>query len=417
MQRDGVAINSSQDPLFAKAVSRLRAAKRDLSVDCPQHECSRSKCNPQSELVLFPHDPLTSNVFLCKYRMIHICTEELCENYKHDHTGVCAISGYHFTGGGQVSSYDSSDFRTWYAKPDKYMGGGDVVLDARLLLSQSGSAVVSAVPLPAQPAMAPPPPPPPKRRRGLSGLSAAAQPTVPTPRFEVLTDDQIALRAGNWVDLLLFSNKRTEVNRIQQRVFNQRAAEAKKLYIAEQLESQQLPYWTDIYRIVAHHTVGPLPLKEFIYDPQLHAYYVAVIKQVWQRAVKFLQDDPSPDTPCRIDFDDVALGVLFMMRGGMRIRGAEVLPRDDFLLENLPLGIMMPDFGVPKSRMSKCDGLITRIYTRAAEMGATMAELVINVGELPPVFAGAAGTTSRSEKLGSNGEKLFMPSSRKRAQP
>lgn len=405
---EGMTIEPNH-PLFSQAVVRLRNAMgADLRDSREVHKCTAQLCKPQSESMLVTKGklvapPLTSNVFLCSYGTIHVCSERACEHYGCSQAQTCHISGFQF--GSKISDYTRGDPRTWNAKPEP-----SCAIDTRLLLTQSGPAAVS---------------------NGSESKKRLPEPIVAPvpPAKRIFSQKRLSIEdltgiASGMVKLLLYSRNRINRNKDAIKTFQHDAGEARVTYVRQQLQNQQLPYWTDTYRLIGHYSSQELPLIEFVYSSNLHDYYVNVIVQVWKKVMlyyvpveeKEYETDGITEIPPRVKFDDVCLGVLYAMRQGIRYNGHVFLPKDDFLLMNLPIGSdLYTYFGIRKNRISKGDKILEQTYNNALAANASLTDIMIDVTILPekreeqliqmPGQVAAIITTS--------GEKLFMPKSRK----
>jgi hypothetical protein len=329
----------TQDPFFGLSVARLRKALgSDLRDSRIRHLCDAKTCNPQSEVSLIRRGKLegpaqTVNVYLCVFGTIHVCTERACEHYGHAANQTCPISGIQY--GAIISPYDRGNSFTWGAKAETQQFA--TVLDPRLLLTQSGSIAAVNPPL-----------------RAELKESTAAEPKKVQKKEESkkrsfvhrrVPNSELTEKAGGMVKLLLYSRHRIERNKDAIKTHHNQGIEANSTYIRQQVQNQQLPFWTDLYRLVGHYSSQKLPLVEFVFNQNLCDYYVSIIMQVWQKVLKYLvppsqkeyEADGLTEIPPRPDFGDVCIGVLYAMRQGIRYGGHTLLPKDDFLLMNLPV--------------------------------------------------------------------------------
>jgi hypothetical protein len=92
------------------------------------------------------------------------------------------------------------------------------------------------------------------------------------------------------------------------------------------------------------------------------------------------------------------------MRQGIRTAdNVMLLPKDDFLLINLPIGNQLLFFNIKKNRIGKGERILKVMYEHAFALNAPLPEITINVNLLPQ---------KNGTKLENNGQKLFMPTSR-----
>lgn len=368
----GIHLERSSDPGFGPAIQRLRLAKQDMSDVRRNHMCDGPTCNPQNEAA-FCSTPLTVNVFLCRLGTVHLCSQYECPYYSETHSQVCPISRIQLGGGPATSSYDAGDFRTWYAKMDT-------------------TAAASA------PALAPAPAP---------------------VRHRVITTDELTSRASAMVKLLLFSKCRVLCNNVAYTGYRQESRDSLVTYRKSQLAKRQPMHMTDRYRLQAHYLSQRLPYTIYEFSPGLHDYYVSICTQVWSMALQFYvpcrekRYDPADgvtEIAPRLDFEQLCLGVMYTMRQGRHIQGVTLLPKDDFLLLNMPLISHLTAFGIGKNQVTKGEKVISQMYENAMASRVDLRVLAIDVNLLPQKNDDA----SASNKVTSSGEKLFMPTSRKK---
>ena len=307
------------DLLCAQSLLRLRASKPDLEKTVAKlHICSRTVCNPQSEQMLIDEShlmgpPLTSNVYLCRYGTVHVCTPTACEHYALSNTQTCYISNFQM--GPTVSFYDKNNSKSWFSKLEH-----------------------------------------------LSGTPAAAGGGGGGKRIKPLTSlspETMLERASDIVKLLLYSVCRHKRNLVAVEEYKQQANNAKNTYIRNQLRQQQLPFYPDVYRVRAFYSSQVLPLREYEYNPVLCNYYTQIVQQMWELVVE-TNTEPEKNL-----FDNIVIGTLYALQKGIILQNMTVLPKDDFLAQNLPSGSDLPYFGMERNRISKCDLLISNLYERA----------------------------------------------------
>lgn len=371
---EGRFIESDQDEKYDEIVYRMRKSKPDLVPQRKKHTCSRDECNPQSEehLVqngLLQGPPLSSNVYMCKYGTVHVCSTSSCRIFSYAHNQTCHISGQQL--GTIVSSYDKNDSRTWYGGG----GSGDRVPNSEINTSNSSATH--------------------KRART---KSAGGPEKIKKPRqkrkfaHKVLSEEAAKEQAASIIINLLYSSARTKRNQVAAEIFQKEAEKAKNTYVNQQRERGQLPFLVDICRLTGHYTSQPLPLKEFVLDEALKDYYVSVIYQVWciirkhivpQKKKVFEEGESTKEVLPRIDFEAICLGVLYSMRNGMSVGGKQVLPVDEFLLQNLPIITDLTYFGVEKSKITKASVMLSVAYQNAVGDGVPFEEIMIDVTKLP----------------------------------
>ncbi len=379
----GRALERSADPAFGRAITRIMQRKSDMSEERRRsHMCDARVCNPQNEAAFYD-DPETSNVFLCRFGSVHLCSAYECPYFSETHSQACPISRMDIGSGPATSSYDAGDSRTWYSKLD------------------TGTA-----------ATAPPTPPAP----------VAAVPIVVPQRAAALpTDDAIALHASAVVKLLLFSRYRVACNKVAHAVHKQEARDSLHTYRKSQLSKRQPQHMTDKYRVRAHFMSQPLPYAIYEFSPDLHDYYVNICLQVWRLAVRYY--DNASDMAPRLDFQQLCLGVMYTMRQGRLTAGVVLLPKDDFLLFNLPLISHLTAFGITKNQVTKGEKILSQTYDNAiAGHHVDPRSLALDVTIMPQKRAEEEvdeeepeeGAARVKVRVTSSGEKLFMPSSRRK---
>lgn len=299
----------------------------------------------------------------------HICTETACQLYLHTHDKTCPITGIHYAGF-EVSSYDKHDYRTW----------------------KSGNATTTA----------------------------SAQGKVKKRRGKIASEETLEERATNMIRLLLFSNARMECNRDALKDMQSKADQCIETYTRKQLLLKQQPFYTDVYRFKAAIMSEPLPLTIFEPSTSLIAYYAAVILQIWKLVQTFYvplkdkkYDEQGIEIVPRLNFDHVALAILYMMRQGIQHMGVEILPRDEFLLQHLPGANYLSYFKLEKSGMSKGERIISNAFENAPNAKA----LCLNIEALPVHHADEQKIVrvegyNVEAKVSSSGQLLFMPKSR-----
>lgn len=86
----------------------------------------------------------------------------------------------------------------------------------------------------------------------------------------------------------------------------------------------------------------------------------------------------------RIDFDAVALSVLYAMRQGIEFEGVSALPCDEFLQDNLPrLSDLDTYFSITQNKVTRGTTLLLNVYQNAKNDGATLQEICLDTTKLP----------------------------------
>lgn len=374
------------DEQVAASAERIRKARKDMVLSYVQHKCSAQRCMPLSEhaLVESGHlEPpaLTSQVYVCRFGAVHVCTADACELYRDTVAHTCPLSGINH--GGQVSAYSRHDSRSWFAP----------------------SVDRSVAPRPSRPPVPP----------ALSKTAAVLK------KLEAYTEEQVRERASHMVKLLLFSNARVKLN---DAVIARRVQDAQhdcEEYRRAQRAARQLPYATDLHRIRGWITSQPFVLREYEFDEHLHDYYVGVIVQVWERVLQYAREGPTLAlrTP-HCDADTISIGTLYCMRKGMVQNGHVMLPCDSFLAQNLPaIGDLAVHFDVNRNRITCGDSIVTAALLHAlrcrggASLDATKLQ-TLAAEELEDLRRSAQSKSRVPVKVSTNGDILFMPQSRKK---
>lgn len=357
-------ITHSDDPRIGQSVRRICSVRTDTSAR-QRHECSARFCSPVSEADLIGRGELTgpaiaTNVFVCRFGFVHVCSEDLCTLYPCDVTHTCAVSGIQYAMG--VSAYQSNDYKTWNAPQQ------------------------SLAPMRTQPS------------------------TLLVSVNKTLKEEHVKDRAGDMVRLLLYSTCRVQYNKEYIQAAQTQATESCVTYEKEQIRARQLPLLTDRMRLLNHCTTAPLPLCIFVFDQQLFDYYVAVITQTWFKVQKWYVAFTKPSNSrgsARLDVEKISLGVLYTMRSGHIYQRVVALPRDEFLLYNLPQFHMLHHFGIEKSDVTCGMHIVEATFERARLTNVAVTDISIDAASLPVV-----SVSSPASIIGTNGERLFMLSSR-----
>lgn len=375
--QQGRFFESDDDPSFHLVIKRLRKGKTDMVDVRKKHVCSSQTCNPQSEEQMVRSGTLdgeivSNNVYLCKYGVVHVCSATSCKIFPSTQTQTCTISGFQM--GTMVSSYDKNDYRTWNkSKETETTLGSDKVVTASApkkrdrnddLLPSTGKEE----PLP---------------------VTVALKPLSKRPR--PLISERVAKeKSADIITNLMYSSARGQRNAAAIQEFRKEAMTAKNTYVQQRLQMRQLPYLTDVYRLIAHFTSKALPLVEFEPDLYLIEYYSCVVYQIWLLVLRYfvpekekVRNESGEEILPRIDLETVCLGVLFGMRQGLSFGGVSVLPYDEFLASNLPLISELSYFGIVKNKITAGNTILVKTYQNALKEGAIPQDLVLDVTKLP----------------------------------
>lgn len=399
-------VKSPKDPKFKQCIIRLRVLKekrKTLTDSRQQHVCDPNLCAPESEASLQAPNPIACNIFMCRYGSVHLCTEDHCKLYGGVPGNICPVSGLQHSSI-DASSYDKHKPHTWYRQQEERRSNIQT-MTARFLLTGNDDEIMV------------------KEERLTVIREEVVKRKKRTAYTKQISEEEANTEAGRIVKLLLYSpERRIFIEKCIQRNL-QLGEEAKAQYVRQQLyEEHQLPYACDMYLYKAYQSSRPLPLKEFAFDPDLHRYYVFVIMQVWQMVQRFhvprnqkQYDEDHIEIVPRLNFPAIALATLYLMRKGHRQNNIQLLPADDFLLLNLPHVNIYGEFGLEKSLVTIGDKLITGAYENALQDNTPIADIVLDLEKMPIKETHKIIETDRGlVKLSSNGEQLFMPSSRKK---
>lgn len=317
---------------YGEVLFRLRSAKADLQInDRRQHVCSKAVCNPENEPALCGQDAFSCNIFLCKFGAVHVCTEDLCDMYRHAHDATCSISGIQW--GTVTSQYVRTDSKTWNTK-----------------------AEVEVAP----------------RKTQTTRRAGRIRGGIRKP----VTDVTLVTNATNIVMQLLFSDVRRQVNLNAIQENQMYARKAAQTYINNRLRLKQLPYMSDIYRLMASFTLRALPLVEYEVDHNIANYYAEVVMQLWKKLGS------------EGDFETVCLATLYALRTGISNGPHDLLPRDDFLLCNLPQLNTIELYGYKRDKITKGFNRIQSWYADAIRQGVALEDIKLDVTQLPAKNAG-----------------------------
>lgn len=297
-------------------LARARILAGELSVIKGDHECSISYCNPMNEPMMIQRgmlegEPLTTDVYLCKHSVVHVCRENECTNTVN---GTCVITGKCFgplwTG---ESTYDSSDYRTWRNKTNDV----SVFLGPRPIHG-----------LPEGPLVVPTH----KRRKRVQKKVNINQITEDVIRTLLYADryrlavNQARLKKSpeisNYIDMC--RSRKIPINLIDvqllQRMFKYRAF--KMLSMCE-------------------------------YDFDLVNSYKNTCQQICSMVDRYWANKE-----VKICFKNVIIAFLYQSRSGYTVGENEILPRDHFLQRALPMANELPFFGFEKKSIVKGQRLL-----------------------------------------------------------
>jgi hypothetical protein len=391
-----------------EAMKKAKSRKHALSASSKNHVCYPETCHPENEPMLIQQGlmsapPLTTHVFLCNFRCIHICNRQQCHRY--GATGACPISNIRYEQ--LYSSYDSTDPLTWKNASRPFPGQisrhvfNETVLPEKRKQNRrdffaSGNGIFEPVKaVEAIPSL--PPPPPEKRRKKM-------------PEKRRISNER--QRIEKIVKTLLFSEQRKRLNENVAAEHQKQHQTMRDEYLRKRRDERQLPILSDLYRILVHYASMPLPLVELQENPKTVRHYTKIALEMLDKVNKYVVEG---EVGGAIRVTSVVLGTLYMMRQGYEVGNVQVLPLDRFLLCNLPMGNDLQHFTLDngrleKSHMTSGERLVSRMYNNAVEQGASEKELTLQ----------SASNTAVRSFVGNNSEEedseipMFKSVSRKK---
>lgn len=340
-------VQDEWDPLYEKVLRDLQTRFASFLVQSNGRHvtCSRRECDPQC------HE---SNVYMCKYGTVHICSASRCEYYQHTQSKTCPISGIvHQSVVLSHNTYDKNDSRTW----------------------RKESELVAVTP-----------------EQGVTTTTTSRKKDRRTHNRQHINVEALRQQAENTIIKLLYSSNRADCNEAARLQLDEKAKKARQTYVNERYKKRQLPYLTDLMRITAAVFTQPLPYSLFHLNNTLVRYYVEVVMQVWALVIKHaiphkhkVFDERGKEMLPRIDFESVVLATLYAMREGMEFEeGCVALPRDEFLYAHLPaLNDLDAYFGLSQNQVTLGTTLLLEVYNNARKDGATLEEISLNMSSLP----------------------------------
>ena len=272
-------------------------------------------CNPQNEQSL-PGQSLTECVYVCRYKKVHICTDQHCDNHL---TGICNISGACYGPQGGFSSYDKNNPQTW---------GRDF------------------------------------RRRELSGQTSVA--SYKKRKRAKPTGYQRRIVMGV-IDNLFYSSTRKQVNAQKEQNDEKRYRRHLQTYVKECAQNRVPPCLIYMMMLKTHYKSAEYKLEILKYDADLVERYVDIVLRVHQHAQTYLEET--------VKLEALALGTLYEMQQGFKIGGVVLLPSDVFLLHNLPSINDIPTFGYAKKKITSSQHKIEFAFKEALNRGVPAKEI------------------------------------------
>ena len=334
-----------------ESLKRLEYAKRisgDIIDIETKHFCSKEKCNPQNELALIETGylqgpPLTMDVYFCKYKSYHVCTESTCNNYGID--GVCRISGACYGNPGGYSSYNKELPCTW--RPSFS------VREKTLQVNESvNPTTFDKVKIEIKQEIDPDAIEPVRKKR------------------KRVNYRKIREGVRNIVTNLLYSNKRKAINikavADEKKKFEKKANSYIKSCIILNIPVNLIK----ILMIAETYTKKYKRLEILVYDEDVVTKYMSIIMKTFEIVSKYYKD--------AFKFEMIALGTLYEMRQGYNIEHMTLFKADNFLLYNLPTINDVPFFGYKRANITRGKHIIEYAYNHAIESGVGADEFIYN---------------------------------------
>ena len=306
-----------------QTLSRLEYAKRisgDIIDIKKEHICSREFCNPQNEndliyMGFLQGPPQTSDIYLCKYKVHHICNDMLCKET--DISGVCTISGACYGPPGGYSMYDKNDYRTWTSKFRRN--------EKMLFVAGKSNGTQSKL-----------------KKRKCNSTKTRTEATM-------------------IVTKLLFSPTRKRINEKYNMEMKKICHKKIQSYVKSCIIKRE-PI-NLIYIMILNHMYnnGFQKLEILSYNQTLVDKYVDIITKVYNLVSKHHEKI--------LKITNIAIGVLYEMRQGYTIENTLLLTRDDFLLHNLPMISDIPSFEFNRSSITNGKHIIQKTFIKIIESG------------------------------------------------
>ena len=365
----------------------MRQAQRDFAPNRHiAHTCSHAECAPMNEILCVQRGLLSAStrllapyVFLCRYGVVHVCTQTTCTRFMENTQGVCPISGISY-GGIYQTDYDKEDSRTWYQKPQlSLQQSGEEQRSRVTRQKRSRSVLMSSADL-----FAPPPKksdPQPSSHSvpvPLAGDETQVTPAVTAPKpKKVRSEASVRARVRQIIETLLFSSVRDEFNESAMREHEARLQRERERYMQRCKELRQLPNIIDLHVLVNYYASKPLPLLNITMDAVMLQYYIGIVFQIWQKVNAYLDDSHAS---IKISLDSVTLGALYALREGLSACGLEIIPKDKVLCQRgvLPLINDINHFGFAKKKVTAGEKLIVAAYDQALRLRVSRDDLLID---------------------------------------
>jgi len=335
------------DTNLEQIIRRLERAKRvsgDI-IDMPtDHICSKEFCNPENEKDLISRGflagpPTSTDIYLCRYRNHHVCTENECRNIDN---GVCRISGACYGNPGGYSSYSKTDYRTWHQefRHNEQLQQLKITANPTIFSVDDNNK----------------PDEPRKRKK----RKKKKNPKVIWRRYK--------LAAQKIVTCLLYSHTRQTIN---DRAYKQSLKMMEKqiqMYIKSCNQERQVVNIINIMLLQNKYKNIDKKLEILEYQQNVIDKYVDVIMQTYLNVKKYYTES--------FKFQTIAIGALYEMRQGYELENIILFPSDCFLLYNLPTINDIPAFGFKKANITRGKWIIQIAYNTAVESGVAIGDIL-----------------------------------------
>ena len=285
-----------------------------------RHVCSVQVCFPQNEPQLISRGllrapVLTDYIYICRYGIVHICTENECMKLI---DGVCPISSRCYGHIG-YSSYDKNNPKTWSRE-----------FRQNERLQQTPGNITS--------------------NNNKSRL------------YNVKRKEAVRQKISSYIINLLFSPNRQKLN---ENDCNKRLKTCQKqisIYYAECKEKGVPVNVIQTMMIRDSHLFGYQKLTILNFDNNVVEKYTRLILLVRDIVIKYNRPN--------IKIEHIILGTLYGMRQGYETQYIDLFPTDSFLLNNLPAINDLPSsFGIQKKNITIGKQIIQMSFDNAIRSG------------------------------------------------
>jgi hypothetical protein len=302
-----------------KILLELEQRKEDLLNEHHYHQCRREYCNPQG----------ISNIYLCKFRQIHVCTPDECDLV---FEGVCPISGACYGPVG-YGNYDPNDNRTFYSR-----------------------GLINDEPIHAKfPQFLP--------IRGANPPASGGGVGAPAARVisRVVNEKDVYTRIETYVEDLLYSNERVKINALATAANKKACTQKKEEYIARCSARDEPINWVMMDIIANSFGYVEQVLEIMPLSRETVARYTEMVLKVYKMVQSFTSE--------RVCVESITLAVLYTMRVGYIVNDVQVLPMDPFLKEHLPDMNELGRFGFERHKFTNGENQLTFAFDEAIKKG------------------------------------------------